>query len=107
LTPDDIALLRAARDAVAVMDANPVDNDAMAVELAPMRSLFNKSVATVRDLPSGTILAPDMLTEKKPGTGIPAADLPTLIGRVLARNVSSQHLLVVEDLATSIEPELG
>jgi hypothetical protein len=48
-----------------------------------------------------------MLTEKKPGTGIPAADLPTLIGRVLARNVSSQHLLVVEDLATSIEPELG
>lgn len=107
LTPDEIALLRAARDAVAVMDANPVDNDAMAEAMAPMRSLFNKSVATVRDLPSGTILVLDMLTEKKPGTGIPAADLPTFIGRVLARDVSSARLLVPEDLESSFEPEMG
>jgi hypothetical protein len=48
-----------------------------------------------------------MLTEKKPGTGIPAADLPTLIGQVLARDVSSAHLLVPEDLESSIEPEMG
>jgi sialic acid synthase SpsE len=69
--------------------------------------MFNKSIATVRDLPSGTILAPDMLTEKKPGTGIPAADLPTLIGRVLARDVSSANLLVPDDLDSSVEPEIG
>ena len=48
-----------------------------------------------------------MLTEKKPGTGIPAADLATLIGRVLARDVSPDHLLAVEDLEPSIEPDMG
>lgn len=107
LTPDQIALLRGARDAVAVMDANPVDNDGMAADLAPMRSLFNKSVAPIRQLAAGTTLEPDMLTEKKPGTGIPAADLPTLVGRVLARDVSPNHLLAIEDLEPSLEPDLG
>ncbi|TAK11090.1 MAG: N-acetylneuraminate synthase [Anaerolineae bacterium] len=54
------------------MRANPVDKDAMAAELEPLRQLFTKSVVARRALPAGTVLAPDHLALKKPGTGIPA-----------------------------------
>ncbi len=105
LTPDEFRMLRTTRDAISVMDANPVDNDAMATELAPMRDLFTKSVAPTRALEAGTTLEPDMLTIKKPGTGIPAADLPTLIGRRLARNVVPDRLLTPQDLDAATEPD--
>ena len=38
------------------------------------------------------------LTSKKPGSGIPANDLPSLIGRTLARDVARNKLLSHEDL---------
>ncbi len=98
LTPSQFRLLREAIDAFALLDANPVDKDAAAKELAPMRALFNKSVALVRAQPKGTTLTADMLTTKKPGTGIAAAELPRLIGRRLACDVASDRLLWPEDL---------
>lgn len=97
----DFAELKAittARDAFGIMDANPVDKDAEAAELGGMRRLFGKSVACVRDLPAGTVLARDMLTLKKPGDGLPAKVLDALVGRRLARDVSARRLLRLEDL---------
>ena len=38
------------------MLANPVDKDAMAVEMAPLRNLFTKSIVFSSDLPAGTVL---------------------------------------------------
>lgn len=78
--------------------AHPVDKDAMAKELAPLRELFTKSVVARRDLPAGTVLERSQLTVKKPGTGIPASELMTLIGRRLARAVSTDQLLRREDV---------
>lgn len=78
--------------------ANPVDKDGMAAEMEPLRRMFTKSVVARNDLEAGTVLAPGHLAVKKPGGGIPAARLPELIGRRLARAVGMDEPLRVEDL---------
>jgi N,N'-diacetyllegionaminate synthase len=81
------------------MKANPIDKNTMAAEMAPLRSLFTKSIVARIDLPTGTLLQDEHLTLKKPGTGIPAARLPELIGRTLRRSVKADQLLQESDLA--------
>ena len=78
--------------------SHPVDKDAAAEELAPMRQLFMKSVVARRPLVTGTVLARDDLAVKKPGTGIPAERLDSLLGRRLARDLAEDALLSVDDL---------
>lgn len=80
------------------MNANPVDKDIMATELAVMRKLFTKSVVARADLPSGTVLQLEHLAVKKPGTGIPADQLSRVIGKILQRDVVKDELLQEEDL---------
>jgi N,N'-diacetyllegionaminate synthase len=79
------------------MRANPVDKDAMAAEMAPLRNLFTKSVVARIDLPAGVALQEDHLAVKKPGTGIPAARMNELIGRRLKQPVAADTLLSEED----------
>ncbi len=98
LTFDEFRLLADARDAHAVMRRHPVDKDALADELETMRGLFTKSLAPSRDLARGTVLTADMLTAKKPGTGIAAGRREEFIGRTLARDVAADRLLREEDL---------
>lgn len=78
--------------------ANPVDKDSMASDLNGMRKLFTKSVVVRLPLAAGTILRPEHLTGKKPGTGIPAERLPQLVGRALRRDVPADHILQEDDL---------
>jgi N,N'-diacetyllegionaminate synthase len=80
------------------MMANPVDKDAAAAAAAPLRTLFTKSVVARVDLPAGTLLRREHLTAKKPGTGIPAARLPELVGARLERSVRADELLADADL---------
>jgi N,N'-diacetyllegionaminate synthase len=78
--------------------ALPVDKDAMAVEMEPLRQMFTKSVVAQVDLPEGTVLAPEHLAVKKPGGGIPASRMPELIGGRLRRTVKADEALSFEDL---------
>jgi N-acetylneuraminate synthase len=80
------------------MIASPVDKDALAEEMRPLRDLFTKSVVARVDLPAGTILRPDHLTLKKPGTGIPASRLPELVGLRLRHDRAADELLNADDL---------
>jgi N-acetylneuraminate synthase len=77
---------------------SPVDKDALARELRPLREMFGKSVVSRTALPAGTVLRSDHLTVKKPGTGIPAVELTRVVGRKLARAVAADQLLSWEDL---------
>lgn len=97
LTVEEFRLVSRARDAFGAMDRHPVDKDAMALELASMRDLFMRSAAPTRALPAGTVLTADMIAAKKPGTGIPASRIPSLVGRKLRREVSPERLLREED----------
>jgi N,N'-diacetyllegionaminate synthase len=80
------------------MRSNPVDKDALAREMAPLRQTFFKSVVAAVDLPQGTILEPQHLAVKKPGTGIPADNLESLLGRRVRRSISKDELLGEDDL---------
>jgi len=78
--------------------ASPVDKNAAATELSPLRNMFMKSVVAREELPAGTVLEARHLAAKKPGTGIPAARLPELAGRRLKRPVGADALLSEDDL---------
>ena len=79
------------------MLANPVRKEVVAAELAPLRQIFTKSIYSSSYLPAGTILNPEHLQLKKPGKGIPAEELPNLIGKKLRRNLQPDELLLLED----------
>jgi N-acetylneuraminate synthase len=82
------------------MRANPVEKDAAAREAAPLRRMFTKTVVARLDLPSGTVIREEHLAAKKPGTGIPAARLPELVGARLVRDVRTDEALAEADLVT-------
>jgi len=98
LTFEEFSLLRDARDAICIMDNNPVDKNLMANILGGMRINFGKSLAPVRMLGTGTVLDESMLVMKKPGHGLQAIDLPSVIGRRLIRTVQPDRLLKWDDL---------
>ena len=80
------------------MRANPVDKDAIAGEMAPLRAIFTKSLVAHAALAAGTVLTEAHLAMKKPGTGIPADRLPEVIGRVLRRRLEPDQQLHLDDL---------
>lgn len=78
---------------IEAMMAHPVDKDAAAATLAPLRAMFTRSVVARADLPAGTVLRAEHLAVKKPGTGIPAKRLPQVIGRRLRCSVAADQAL--------------
>jgi N-acetylneuraminate synthase len=80
------------------MRAHPLDKDASAAETAPLRKLFTRSIVANANLPAGTVITRDHLAIKKPGTGLPPDRLEDIIGRRLARPVTIDQLLAVEDI---------
>lgn len=83
---------------IETMLANPLDKDLVSQEMAPLRNLFTKSVVARVQIPAGTVLSEEHLAAKKPGTGIPAARLPALIGARTLRAIEQDELLSDSDL---------
>lgn len=98
VTTDELARLVEGIRFVGRMLNSPVEKDSMAQSLGALRSTFLKSVVASRDLPGGTILEGDHLAAKKPGTGIPATEIPALLGRVLAHDLKADQLIKPGDL---------
>ena len=80
------------------MRANPADKDSLPESVTSLRGIFMKSVVARDDLPAGTVLCEEHLATKKPGSGIPAGELPSLVGRRLRRAVDRDNLLSPDDL---------
>jgi N,N'-diacetyllegionaminate synthase len=83
------------------MTTHAVNKDELSVEMLPTRKLFTKSLVAKMDLPEGTVLTPQCLVLRKPGTGIPEDRLASIIGRRLKSAVAAGELLkeahVMED----------
>lgn len=58
-----------------------------------VREIARKSVVAAVDIAAGAKLSPDMLTLKRPGTGIPAIELEGLIGLRAAADIPSDTIL--------------
>lgn len=82
------------------MKLSPVSKDEMANELAPLRSMFTKSVAARVPLTAGAIIGPGDLGLRKPGTGIPADQMTSLIGRRVVREIAAGEFLRESDVET-------
>jgi N,N'-diacetyllegionaminate synthase len=77
---------------------NPVNKEEIGRELTELRNTFTKSVVARIDLHAGTVLRAEHLALKKPGTGIPAAQMSKLIGRRLKRSVLKDKQLSENEL---------
>jgi N-acetylneuraminate synthase len=80
------------------MRATPCDKQALPESVTSLRDIFMKSVVAADDLKEGTVLRPEHLTTKKPGSGIPARDCPSLVGKRLRRSVARDELLSPDDM---------
>jgi N-acetylneuraminate synthase len=80
------------------MRRQPVDKFAANPRTAGLREIFMKSIVARCDLPAGTVLEERHLAAKKPAGGLPASDLPGLIGRRLKRSLRMDMPLAIGDL---------
>jgi N-acetylneuraminate synthase len=64
-----------------------------------VRDWAHHSVVTANTLSAGHILTESDLTVKRPGTGIPAAELKTLVGKKLKRNIEVNEMLSWNDFS--------
>jgi N-acetylneuraminate synthase len=81
------------------MNAHPLDKDALALEMQPLRDLFTKSIVARVDLPAGTVLRQEHLTLKKPGTGLSPDKLQLVLGRVIKAAVRADEQILEKDMA--------
>lgn len=63
-----------------------------------VREVSRQSVVSACDIESGTTISRDMLTIKRPGTGILAFEIDTVVGRVATRAIEADVPIVEEDL---------
>jgi N,N'-diacetyllegionaminate synthase len=98
VTTEDLRRLVEGVRFIEAMRRHPVDKDAVAEAMRPMRDVFTKSIVARRDLDAGTVLGPGDLATKKPGTGLPADRLTDVVGRRLRRAVRANAPLRAEDL---------
>lgn len=97
LEPGELrALVNELRDLDAML-ASPVDKDDVA-PFEEMKRVFEKSVVAVERIPAGTKLEAAMLRARKPGTGIPAARLPELVGRRARKDIAADAVLTEADV---------
>jgi N,N'-diacetyllegionaminate synthase len=80
------------------MRDHPVDKSRLPEAAESLRDVFNRSVVASAALPAGTKLRSEHLAAKKPGTGIAANELESLVGRRLRRPIERDSLLRWEDL---------
>ncbi len=61
------------------------------------RTAYRRSVVAARDIPAGKVIEYADLDAKRPGTGISADQLPSIVGRVARRSVPFDRMLTSED----------
>lgn len=98
VTVEELAVIRSGVDFIAGMRSHPVDKDRAAKSMQDMRTLFTRSLVAARALPSGHVLQPTDLVEKKPGTGINPQEIGRVVGRSLLHDVERDDVLSFEDL---------
>lgn len=92
---DDLSRLVVARDRL--WEARSSQKEVLESELE-IRAWARRSLVYLRDMPAGHELQPGDIWGKRPGTGIPSAELPNFLGKKLLRDVKANTLLTIDDV---------
>lgn len=95
LEPDDFKQMVDGIRAAELMISHQVDKSQVE-QFRMMKDIFQKSVVSVTQIPVGTTITRDMLGIKKPGTGIPAADIDRVVGATAQTDIPRDTLLNIE-----------
>jgi len=79
-------------------DKNPIEKRVLDCE-RDVREVSRQSVVTTREIAPGETITREMLTIKRPGTGILAYRLDEVVGKVAKRAIDNDVPIVEEDLA--------
>ncbi len=79
------------------MKSSPMVKDASAEQMEPLRRMFGQSLVAATDLQAGTVLSRDNLSCRKPGHGISAANVESVVGKQLKRAVKAAQFLSLDD----------
>jgi len=91
LAPDELhAYIARVREVESAMGDGRIGMTDREVEV---RAVAGRSVVTARDVPAGTVLTADMLTLKRPGTGLDPSTLETLVGRTVRSPLPADTML--------------
>ncbi|MDX2227610.1 MAG: N-acetylneuraminate synthase family protein [Verrucomicrobiae bacterium] len=97
MEPAEFSQLTAAlREVWSILD-HPVDKS-RSDEYAEMKRIFEKSIVLAAAIPAGTILTRAHLQFKKPGDGIRADRVASVLGKKTTKPLPAQHTLTYEDL---------
>ncbi|MGH1440765.1 MAG: N-acetylneuraminate synthase family protein [Cellvibrionaceae bacterium] len=97
ITLNELKSLVEFRDGLHLIEQSPVDKDDMAKELSEMRALFNKSIVLSESIKEGNALTKEILTLRKPGTGILAEKLNECIGKKVNKDLDKGQFLTWKD----------
>lgn len=98
LEPDEFKDLVEGVRAIETMLVHPVNKHKVS-QFKVMKDTFEKSVASLINIPKGARITKKMIGMKKPGTGIPAKDLDKVIGKKAKRDIKKDTLLKPSDLS--------
>lgn len=70
----------------------PIKAEAMTLKYA------RRSIVANQDIPEGTVITEDMLTMKRPGTGVPPKYLEIFVGKTAKKDIDEDSLLTWEDI---------
>ena len=77
--------------------ASPLEKNVSAGQLDQLRRMFGQSIVAACDLEAGTILTREHLSCRKPGYGIPTAEVEAVIGKTLKHAVKAAQFLSLDD----------
>lgn len=103
MEPDEMAELCDSIKKLEIALQNPVDKES-ADEFSEMKTVFQKSIVAIKDIPAGTAISEDMLGYKKPGTGLPTKYYKDIIGKKVRRDLHYDDIIQSGDIEGFDQP---
>ncbi len=97
MDPTDLATFNKKLDFIMPL-LGEFDKTVLEVE-KPARQFARRSLVTRQVIKKGTKITPDLLTYKRPATGISPSQLEQVVGKTAARDLDEDHILTWDDLS--------
>lgn len=62
------------------------------------RTKMRRSLVAAKDIEAGTIISADLLDAKRPGTGIPIAEMGKILGKTIKNDIKKDYMILPENI---------